>query len=97
MSALAPDMTVTLNDGTDYRVENSMVDLMAWERYAVAHGLEPMGVPITMMMFYCWRGARKHGICPQDVDLDTFAARIDGFELDDDEPPNPTQPGHGDG
>ena len=97
MAALTPHLTVNLTDGTEYRAETSMADLMAWERYALAHGMEPMGATITMMVFYAWRAARKSGICAQGEDLDAFAERIDEFDIDDDdEPVNPTRPGRGD-
>lgn len=94
-TALTPAATVTLTDGTEYRVETSMADLLAWERYALANGLEPTGAVMSMLIFYMWRAARKTGVCPNDVGLDAFAERIADFDVDDEEPANPTRPGHG--
>lgn len=94
---IAPNLEVTLTDGTEYRVESTMSDLMAWERYAVAHGLEVLGSTITMMLFYAWRGARKLGICDEGTGLEAFADRISDFDIDEPEPVDPTRPAHGAG
>lgn len=96
MASLAPDLTVTLTDGTRYEVHNSMADTLAWEKYALANGLEVMGATITMIVFYAWRGARKQGISAGE-DLEVFAERIDEFDIDEAEAPDPTRPGRGDG
>lgn len=97
MSALAPDLSVTLSDGTEFRVVNTLADTLAWERYALAHGLEVTGATITMIVFYAWRGARKQGLSAGE-DLDVFAERVTDFAMDEEPAPlDPTQPGRGDG
>ncbi len=97
MAGIAPDMTVRLTDGTEYRVANSYADMLSWERYAMAHGLDKTKALFAMSGFYAWRGARKQGVCGQDTDLDTFAERIDTFEMDDPEEPVPPPPAPGAG
>lgn len=96
-AAMSPTITVRLTDGTEYRVVTGFGDVMGWEKYARAHDLD-FDMSFTMLGFYAWRGARQQGICPQDVGLDEFVGRFDGFpvpELGDE--PDPTRPALGDG
>lgn len=92
----APDLQVTLVDGTEYPVVNLFGDVLAWERWAVKHGLDTSSYGMTMFAFYAWRGAQKAGVCPGDEPLDVFADKIANIDPVEADPVDPTRQAPGD-
>ncbi len=90
----APNLSVSLEDGTTFEVQATNRDLVAYEREAARRKWPaPTDAPFTWLTFLAWSAARRESLIDNAMTLSLFTdAAVDVSKVDDDDEDDEIRP-----